>query len=187
MLREVGDAVARASDTLFEVTWMPAVVTPLAGSGPVPVVPPAELDTASGPVVVGDCVPAGDTVPAAALDLAVAVLDAVRGWLDDPERSGATLVVVTHGAVGPEGATPTEVAAAPVWGLVRAAQSEHPGRFVLVDADDPASVDPGVWRAVAASGEPEWALREGRWHQARVGRLGTSTRTVRPTGVVDRC
>jgi NAD(P)-dependent dehydrogenase (short-subunit alcohol dehydrogenase family)/acyl carrier protein len=51
--------------------------------------------------------------------------------------------VVTHRAVA---ATPDEdvldLAAAPVWGLVRAAQTEHPGRFALIDVDDPAAVPP---------------------------------------------
>ncbi|MEV6058208.1 acyltransferase domain-containing protein, partial [Streptomyces sp. NPDC052107] len=174
VLREAGESVVQASETLFEVTWEPAAVTPLAGAEPVPVVPAAALDGAHGPVVVADCVPTGDAVPAAAFDLAATVLDAVRRWLDDPSRAQSTLVLVTRGAAGPQGEAPTDVAAAPVWGLVRAAQSEHPGRFVLVDADDPGAVDPAVWRRVATSGEPEWALRDGRWYHARLARLATS-------------
>ena len=35
------------------------------------------------------------------------------------------------------------VAVAPVWGLVRSAQSEHPGRFLLVDLDDDAGAGTG--------------------------------------------
>ncbi|MGW5434875.1 type I polyketide synthase, partial [Streptomyces sp. NPDC004059] len=174
VLREAGESVVQASETLFEVTWDPAAVTPLAGAEPVPVVAAAALDGAHGPVVVADCVPTGDTVPAAAFDLAATVLDAVRRWLDDPSRAQSTLVLVTRGAAGPQGEAPTDVAAAPVWGLVRAAQSEHPGRFVLVDADDPGAVDPAVWRRLATSGEPEWALRDGRWYHARLARLATS-------------
>ncbi|MFJ9813632.1 type I polyketide synthase, partial [Streptomyces sp. NPDC101158] len=171
VLREAPEAVVRVSDTLFEVTWTPATPAPLAGTDPVPVVSPAELAGAHGSVVVADCVPGGGPVPTAALELAVTVLGTVRDWLADPARAGATLILVTRGAAGPDGDTPTEVAAAPVWGLVRAAQSEHPGRFVLVDADDPRTVDAEVWRRVAASGEPEWAVRDGRWYQARIGRL----------------
>ena len=32
-----------------------------------------------------------------------------------------------------------DLAASPVWGLVRSAQAENPGRFVLVDMDQEAS------------------------------------------------
>nr|WP_246843003.1 type I polyketide synthase [Allokutzneria sp. NRRL B-24872] len=54
------------------------------------------------------------------------------------------------------GGTGSDVARAAVWGLVRSAQSEHPGRFLLVDADAPDDV---VLRA-AALGEDEIAVRE---------------------------
>ncbi|MFG2577668.1 beta-ketoacyl synthase N-terminal-like domain-containing protein, partial [Streptomyces sp. NPDC048481] len=177
ILREAPNAVARVSDTLFEVTWAPAVVAPLAGADPVPVVSPAELDGVYHPVVVADCVPGAGSVPEAALELAVTVLGAVQRWLDDPARAGGTLILVTRGAAGPEGDAPREVAAAPVWGLVRAAQSEHPGRFVLVDADEPRTVAADAWRRVASSGEPEWSLRDGRWYQARIGRLAVPVTT----------
>jgi hypothetical protein len=53
-----------------------------------------------------------------------------------------------------------DVGQAPVWGLVRAAQAEHPGRVVLVDVDG----TPESWAAlqdVTASGEAEIALRGG--------------------------
>ncbi|WP_329406153.1 type I polyketide synthase [Streptomyces sp. NBC_00704] len=179
VLREAPAAVARVSDTLFEVTWAPATVAPLAGADPVPVVSPAELDGVHHPVVVADCVPGAGPVPEAALELAVTALGAVQRWLDDPARAGGTLILVTRGAAGPEGDAPREVAAAPVWGLVRAAQSEHPGRFVLVDADEPRTVAADVWRRVASSGEPEWALRDGLWYQARIGRLAVPVPTSR--------
>ena len=42
----------------------------------------------------------------------------------------------TRGAAGLPGEDVTDLAGAAVWGLVRSAQSEHPGRFVLVDVDD---------------------------------------------------
>jgi NADPH:quinone reductase-like Zn-dependent oxidoreductase/acyl carrier protein len=45
-----------------------------------------------------------------------------------------------------------------VWGLVRSAQSEHPGRFLLVDVD---GADPD-WAALAAADEPQLAVRDGR-------------------------
>ena len=35
----------------------------------------------------------------------------------------------------------TDLAGAAVWGLVRSAQTEHPGRIVLVDTDGPLDAD----------------------------------------------
>ncbi|GLZ27949.1 hypothetical protein Lesp02_01390 [Lentzea sp. NBRC 105346] len=58
------------------------------------------------------------------------VLTALR---DERERP---LVVVTRGAVATTGGEDVpNLAGAAVWGLVRSAQTEHPGRYVLVDAD----------------------------------------------------
>jgi pimaricinolide synthase PimS1 len=63
-----------------------------------------------------------------------------------------TLVVVT----GPD------VVGAAVRGLVRSAQAEHPGRFVLVETDQPAL--PGTLPA----GEPELVFREGEFQVRRL-------------------
>ncbi|MGW1224600.1 type I polyketide synthase, partial [Streptomyces sp. NPDC002530] len=60
------------------------------------------------------------------------------------------------GAGGP--ADPVDVRQAPVWGLVRAAQAENPGRFVLLDLEDDAP-SPRTLATALASGEPELAVR----------------------------
>ncbi|MFI6118032.1 SDR family NAD(P)-dependent oxidoreductase, partial [Kitasatospora sp. NPDC051164] len=61
-------------------------------------------------------------------------LTAVQDFLAGP---GERLVVRTRGAVAVvPGDEVSDPEAAAVWGLVRSAQSEHPGRFVLVDADE---------------------------------------------------
>src|SRR6185369_7219611 len=57
---------------------------------------------------------------------------------------------------------------AAVWGLVRSAQAEHPGRMVLVDTDAPEDLD-GVLRAVA-TGEPQLAVRSGHMRVPRLVR-----------------
>ncbi|RCG28001.1 polyketide synthase, partial [Streptomyces diacarni] len=78
------------------------------------------------------------------------VLDVVRGWLGEERLSGSRLVLVTRGAVaagGGEGVP--DVAAATCWGLVRSAQSENPGRLVLVDAEP--GEGPVSWGSVAAA------------------------------------
>ncbi len=62
-----------------------------------------------------------------------------------------------------------DLAAAPVRGLVRSAQSEHPDRFVLVDVDrDDVSLE--LVRAAVATGEPQLAIRGGEVFVPRVRR-----------------
>ncbi|MFC0111218.1 SDR family NAD(P)-dependent oxidoreductase [Kibdelosporangium aridum] len=61
-----------------------------------------------------------------------------------------------------------------VKGLVRAAQLEFPGRFVLVEADDPANVAP-LLPAALATDEPHVAIRSG---EVRVPRLAPASREI---------
>ncbi|WP_019729224.1 acyltransferase domain-containing protein, partial [Mycobacterium avium] len=68
-----------------------------------------------------------------------AVLPVLQTWL---ARDGAgTLVVSTRGAMTLPREDVTDLAGAAVWGLVRSAQTEHPGRIVLVDTDAPLDAD----------------------------------------------
>ncbi|MFI5009431.1 MAG: SDR family NAD(P)-dependent oxidoreductase, partial [Solirubrobacterales bacterium] len=89
------------------------------------------------------------------------VLELMQTWLADERCSARRLVLVTRGAVGAAaGDDVPGLASAPAWGLVRSAQSEHPGRFVLIDLDG----EEASWRALAtalASGEPQLAVRKG--------------------------
>ncbi|MBB5119061.1 type I polyketide synthase [Streptomyces eurocidicus] len=100
-------------------------------------------------------------------------LEAVQRWLRTasvPERT--RLVVATRGAVAVRGdGDVTDPAAAAVWGLLRSAQAEEPGRFLLVDLDD----DPASARALPAAlaaGEPQTAVRAGTVHVPRLTRPG---------------
>ncbi|WP_189167456.1 type I polyketide synthase [Sphaerisporangium melleum] len=84
-----------------------------------------------------------------------AALAAAQAWTADARYADVPLVVVTQGAVSGE-----DLPAAAVWGLIRTAQSENPGRFVLLDVDGTEE----SWHALpaaAASGEPQLALVEG--------------------------
>ncbi|MCZ4125286.1 type I polyketide synthase [Streptomyces sp. H39-S7] len=81
----------------------------------------------------------------------------------DDERG---LVVVTRGAVAAvSGEGVTDVGQAAVWGLVRSAQSEHPGRIVLLDCDADE-----IPEGVLGSGEPELAVRGGSVFVPRLAR-----------------
>ncbi|MGB7144596.1 SDR family NAD(P)-dependent oxidoreductase, partial [Mycobacterium sp.] len=91
-------------------------------------------------------------------------LAALQSWLT--EHDSGVLVVSTRGAVGLPGEDVTDLAGAAVWGLVRSAQTEHPGRIVLVDSDAPLS-DTTVARLLAV-GEQQLAVRGQTIHTARV-------------------
>ncbi|MER6797027.1 SDR family NAD(P)-dependent oxidoreductase, partial [Amycolatopsis mediterranei] len=95
---------------------------------------------------------------------AEATLSALQAWLADPAET--RLAVVTGDC--------TEPGAAAIWGLVRSAQSEHPGRIVLADLDDPA-----VLPAVVASGEPQVRVRNGVASVPRLTRV-TPRQDARP-------
>uniref|UniRef100_UPI0012F94B70 type I polyketide synthase n=1 Tax=Microtetraspora niveoalba TaxID=46175 RepID=UPI0012F94B70 len=116
---------------------------------------------------------ADDDMPHLVREMTAGVLDVVRAWLDEERLAGIRLAVVTRGAVPVATATPDPPAAA-VWGLLRSAQTENPGRIVLVDLDADADADldgDGGWRAfVAAGGEPVLAVRGDRVLAARLAR-----------------
>ncbi|WP_442906186.1 type I polyketide synthase [Kitasatospora sp. NBC_00458] len=105
-------------------------------------------------------------------EVAAGVLGVLQGWTADERWAGSRLVVVTRGAVAVEsGADVADLAAASVWGLVRSAQSEHPGRFVLVDVDGDVS---GVLPGVLACDEPQVAVRGGAAFVPRLARVERS-------------
>ncbi|MFE6692178.1 type I polyketide synthase, partial [Streptomyces sp. NPDC057743] len=108
---------------------------------------------------------------AAAHRTAARALALVRSWLADERLADTTLAVVTRGAVGvlADDAVPG-IAAAPVWGLVRSAQSEHPGRFLLIDADGTEIGNGALPRALEV-GEPQAAVRGGDVHVPRLVRV----------------
>ncbi|MFH8387788.1 SDR family NAD(P)-dependent oxidoreductase [Kitasatospora sp. NPDC018058] len=110
-------------------------------------------------------------------------LGLLQGWLAGTRWDAARLVFVTRGAVRvAPGERPADPVQAAVWGLVRSAQSEHPGRFVLVDRDGDGPVAPadGI-RAALSSGEPQCAVRAGVVHAARLARPGADA-LLPPTG-----
>ncbi|MEU2246144.1 type I polyketide synthase [Streptomyces sp. NPDC019224] len=134
------------NDSLFRITWnkLPAAPTRTPSDTPAPVV-----------FTCGTRDLAAD-VPGAVHGLVGQVLEAVQEWLAVDRPEGAVLAVATRGAVALAEGESVDVRQAPVWGLVRAAQAENPGRFVLIDSDG--SVP---WDQVTALGEPELVVREG--------------------------
>ncbi|MGW0769414.1 SDR family NAD(P)-dependent oxidoreductase [Streptomyces sp. NPDC002676] len=99
-----------------------------------------------------------------------AVLDLVQAWLSDHRFTASRLVLVTTGAVAATGdGDVRNPDAAAVWGLVRSAQSEHPGRLVLLDAD-PATPAAPLPATALRSAEPQLAIRDGYLLTPRLAR-----------------
>ncbi|MFL6120074.1 SDR family NAD(P)-dependent oxidoreductase, partial [Actinophytocola sp.] len=172
VLRPVSPAALRAAtapDSLFQLDWVPAAV------------PDADTGTWRAISSVADL--DGDDVP----DVAVVTLTGhpwevrqrthralrlARSWLAEDRFAVARLLFVT------ETGDPAGAAAA---GLVRSAQSEHPGRFVLAEVDRL----PDDWqalRAAVATGEPRVAVRAGEVLVPRLARAGSDGALVAPDG-----
>nr|WP_112271539.1 type I polyketide synthase [Lentzea terrae] len=75
------------------------------------------------------------------------------------------VVFVSRGA-----ATGEDLAAAAVWGLVRTAQAENPGRFLLVDSDG-LDVSGALLTQLVNGDEPQVIVREGKVKAARLKEL----------------
>ncbi|WP_172382406.1 type I polyketide synthase [Streptomyces sp. MNP-20] len=155
------------SEDGVDVTAYPALADLAAavadGTAPAPGVVVAAPDltaTAHGTVAPGSPA-AADGMVAAVHATTGEALALVQAWLADAHLADARLVVLTRGAAA---VTPDEpvpgLAHTAVLGLLRSAQSEEPGRFVLADVDDA----PESLRALPAAyahGEPECAVRAG--------------------------
>ncbi|MEV0194740.1 SDR family NAD(P)-dependent oxidoreductase [Kitasatospora purpeofusca] len=155
----VGTGPAVGRDTLFAVDWPEAAVASSGGA-------PGEVLRVDGDVVVA--------------------LAALQSWLAQDDGAGEPLVVVTRQAVAVDDSEAPDLIAAPVWGLVRSAQSENPGRIVLVDTDG-SDASEAVLASAVAGGEPQLALREGRVRVPRLVRAAVTDGEARvwdPEGTV---
>ena len=136
-------------DRIFEVVWSPAA----AGS---------HAETPAYDVF--ESRPADDDALGSTYGRTHDALAGLQAWLTD--HDSGTLVVSTRGAVARPGESVTDLAGSAVWGLVRSAQTEHPGRIVLADSDAPLS--DSTIAAVLAAGEPQVLVREETVYTGRV-------------------
>ncbi|WP_367044709.1 type I polyketide synthase [Streptomyces sp. Je 1-332] len=179
-LEALGEAGSAGREGLFRVDWsaVPVPVPPVsevAGSY-------AELSSvgAEGPVPEVVLLPVSGSGDAD--DLAVAahgavrgVLGSVQGWLADERFADSTLVVATRGAVAVGDEPVTDLMHAGVWGLLRTAQTENPGRIVLIDVD---SED--VPAGLAELEEPQLAVRDGKFFVPRLARAMSGAEGAAP-------
>ncbi|MFE6775036.1 type I polyketide synthase [Streptomyces sp. NPDC057702] len=192
-----------------EITGWDGTATTVEGAGrdpaetPSDAVPPQPTPTRGTVADTLDALPAVDVILArvptappredpvrAAHHTARRVGELVRGFLDDPRLAHTRLVIATRGAVATRaGEDVSALAAAPLWGLIRCAQSEHPGRVTLVDLEPSGGDD--LLATALASGAPQLAVRDGRLTAPRLApppNTDTFTRatatTLDPSGTV---
>ncbi|WP_320068416.1 type I polyketide synthase [Micromonospora sp. RTGN7] len=200
-LREMAAVAAPSAvdRSLFEVTWQPEDVAAAAVAGwatlgdataGLPGVPAfvdlaalvaaAEAGTAPRVVLlaVGAADAPGDDLPARVRTVSTAALETVQGWLAADVLADTKLVVTTRNAVAAQpGDRVTDLAGAAAWGLLRSAQSEHPGRIVLADLDGRLDAEAaGLLAAVADDPAPTGGQLAVRGDGVLVPRL------TRPTG-----
>ncbi|KJK55293.1 type I polyketide synthase, partial [Saccharothrix sp. ST-888] len=123
-------------------------------------------------VVVLRAAPGEDEPPVAARAAAGEVLRVLQSWLADERFADSRLVVVTS----------TALAQAPVRGLVRSAQAENPGRFVLL-AHEGVPSDAEL-SAALATGEPELSLSDGEFMAPRLAVLPAGSAAAPQWGTV---
>ena len=151
--KELGNVAAARHDALFEVEWAPIAT----GADSAPGIDPVALEeVGDGPVpevVWRRCaVDPNDDLVTAAHSAARDTLELLQRWLADERFADSRLVLVTERAVAVGTEEVNGLALAPVWGLVRSAQSEYPGRLVLVDVDGP-EIPLAALANAAASGD----------------------------------
>ncbi|WP_010696245.1 type I polyketide synthase, partial [Saccharopolyspora spinosa] len=170
-------------DALFRLEWLTvsagtpgslAVLGELAVPGTPVFATLSELDIVPETLLIPIASGPGE-IPDAVREVTGRVLDLVQTWLAAPQFARSRAFFVTRGAIAEgsaaEGAV--DLAAASVWGLVRSAQTENPGRFGLVDLDsEDASLEalPGA----VASGEPQVLVRAGEIRGGRLVRVPSS-------------
>ncbi len=116
--------------------------------------------------------PAGGDPAAAARSGTAAALAAIQAWLAREDAApDERFAVLTRGAVAAREGESPDPAAAAVWGLVRSAQLEHPGSFLLVDDDGDETSERRLAEVLAQDAEPQLALREGAVLAPRATRL----------------
>jgi pimaricinolide synthase PimS1 len=139
IVREVSAAQLGSTqqDSLYEIAWQPIELGVATGIETFTV--ESDLD--------------GD-IPDGMRSVATQALNAIRA------AEGSLAIVTKQAVVVDPVEDQVDLRQAPVWGFVRAAQAETPGRFTVVDVDG-TEESARILAAAIASGEPEIAVRRG--------------------------
>ncbi|MER6100275.1 SDR family NAD(P)-dependent oxidoreductase [Streptomyces sp. NPDC001728] len=171
----VGPDVIGVADALGDGAVRYADLDELAAAGPVP----AEVLV---PFTPGRP-PRGTYNPVAiAREAPHRMLGLIQRWLADERFAGSRMVVVTRHAVSTRYDESIRDQSLAVWGLVRSAQTEHPGRFLLVDVDRDEASHRSLGTALGTPGETQLALRRGTVLAARLTPSAPEGRLAVPAG-----
>ncbi|MFJ9612197.1 SDR family NAD(P)-dependent oxidoreductase, partial [Kitasatospora sp. NPDC101176] len=152
----LAEALAEAGVTTVRHPDLAAARAATAGGAPLP----AAFLTPLGGTTPGD---GSSPLPAAHAGARRALATAAE-WAGQDWTGDAVLVAVTTDAVATGGQHRIALADSPLWGLLRSAVNEHPGRFAVADLDGlPSSVRalPTALAAALSAGEPQLAVRDG--------------------------
>src|SRR5258707_6381011 len=141
---------------------------------PVPAPSSAAIESAANAPeqTIEEIFPVDGDIPEAAQASAERVLALLQDWAKEERPEGSRLTILTHKAIAAAEDEAPDLATAAVWGLVRSAISEHPGRFALIDTDGTEASTEAMPAALAiAAEEPQLALREGELLAPRLIRV----------------
>nr|WP_062990509.1 type I polyketide synthase [Nocardia anaemiae] len=153
-------------DSLFRIEWVPVDAGIDEGTVWQPWEEAATSDHVA-TVVVARCGGGSGAVPGQVRATVGRMLAVLQAFLSEERFADSRLLVLTDGAVALPGEDVADLAAAAAWGLIRSAQAEQPGRIVLADVDSDVPVG-----ALVATGEPEIAVRAGRYLMPRLVSVG---------------
>ena len=114
----------------------------------------------------------GESLPVMARDVLGGVLGVLQRWLAEERLAASRLVILTQNAVAADPDDGVDALAdAGVWGLVRSAQSESPGRLWLLDIDGDDASRAVLPQALTHEQEPQLAIRGGQVLAPRLARV----------------
>ncbi|MFD7669273.1 type I polyketide synthase, partial [Streptomyces sp. NPDC059788] len=194
------EAMGAQRDTLFHLDWIASSsgtqVAPdsvaVVGAVPADLLPMAEAFPDLASVAVGGAVPpwvcavvpssapdADADVVAGARAVTLEVLALVQQWLAEERFADSRLVIITRNAVSVDAEDAVDLKASGVWGLLRTAQTENPGRFVLIDLDGDEQSAQALTQAMVAE-EPQVAIRTGALRVPRLARVSAAGESAGP-------
>ncbi|HKB52294.1 MAG TPA: type I polyketide synthase, partial [Solirubrobacterales bacterium] len=166
---EIG--AGRREETLFGIEWTEVSLT--------------GRDAAPPDVELMRCETDGAGSSKAARKAAQTALEALQRWSADESKADSRLALITQGAMVTADEEVPDSAATAIWGLVRSAQSENPGRFVLIDSDGSEASTAALPAALGQTEEPQLALRAGAALAPRLVRLPDAQRREDEAPVFD--
>ncbi|MGW7276301.1 type I polyketide synthase [Streptomyces sp. NPDC054864] len=159
-------------------------LAPAAGPGAVPYASLDAVLAGEAPqhivLCLDDVISAGPDLLATVADADKRVLGLVQRFLAEEKLAASTLVVLTRRALATvAGESVDSLPGASVWGLIRSTQTEHPGRFRLVDLDE-ADTSWARFPEALAVAEDQLAVRDGACLVPRMTQAAPADHQIEP-------